>query len=57
MPSIKMSVAGMVQAIKKGEITSEDLVKSYINEIKKKKKMWEHGNFLMKILQLDKQKN
>ena len=38
MPSIKTSATEMVQAIKKGEITSEDLVKSYINEIKKKEK-------------------
>ena len=57
MSSIKNSVVKMVQAIKKGEITSEELVKSYIKEIKKKKKMWGLGNFLMKILQLNKQKN
>ena len=38
MPSIKTSVVEMVQAIKKGEISSEDLVKSYIEQIKKKEK-------------------
>ena len=38
MPSIKTSVVEMVQAIKKGEISSEDLVKSYIEQIKKKRK-------------------
>ncbi len=38
MPSIKTSATEIVQAIKKGEITSEDLVRSYINEIKKKEK-------------------
>ena len=35
MTSVKTSVVEMVKAIKKGEITSEKLVKSYINEIKK----------------------
>jgi len=38
MSSIKTSVVEMVQAIKKGEITSEELVKSYIEQIKKKEK-------------------
>ena len=38
MPSIKNSVVEMVQAIKKGEISSEELVKSYIEQIKKKEK-------------------
>ena len=38
MSLLKTSAVGMVQAIKKGEITSEELVKSYINEIKKKEK-------------------
>jgi|TARA_B110000438_G_scaffold41160_1_gene41048 Asp-tRNA(Asn)/Glu-tRNA(Gln) amidotransferase A subunit family amidase len=38
MSSVKNSVVEIVQAIKKGEITSEELVKSYINEIKKKEK-------------------
>ena len=36
MSSIKTSAVEMVQSIKKGEITSEELVKSYIKEIKKK---------------------
>ena len=35
MPSIKNSVVEMVQAIKKGEVSSEELVKSYIEQIKK----------------------
>ena len=39
MPSIKTSAVEMVKAIKKGEITSEELVKNYIDQIKKKKKM------------------
>ena len=39
MPSIKTSAVEMVKSIKKGEISSEDLVKSYIEQIKKKKKM------------------
>ena len=51
MSFLKTSAVEMVQAIKKGEITSEELVKNYIKEIKKKKKMWELGNFLMKSLQ------
>jgi len=38
MSSIKTSAVEMVQAIKKGEITSEELVKSYIEQIKKKEK-------------------
>ena len=48
MPSINTSVTEMVKSIKKGEITSEGLVKSYIKEIKKKKKMFKLGSFLMK---------
>ena len=39
MPSIKTSAVEMVQAIKKGEISSEELVKIYIEQIKKKKKI------------------
>ena len=35
MSSIKTSAVEMVKAIKKGEITSEELVKKYIEEIKK----------------------
>ena len=38
MSSIKTSAVEMVQAIKKGEISSEELVKSYIEQIKKKEK-------------------
>jgi Asp-tRNA(Asn)/Glu-tRNA(Gln) amidotransferase A subunit family amidase len=36
MSLVKTSVVEMVKAIKKGEITSEELVKKYIEEIKKK---------------------
>ncbi len=57
MPSLNTSVVQMVKAIKNGEITSEQLVKNYIKEIKKKKKTLELGNFSMKSLQLLKQKN
>ena len=38
MPSLNTSVVEMVKSIKKGEITSEELVKSYIEQIKKKEK-------------------
>ena len=38
MPSIKTSAVEMVQASKKGEISSEELVKIYIEQIKKKEK-------------------
>jgi len=38
MSSSKLSAVEMVQSLKKGEITSEELVKSYIDQIKKKKK-------------------
>ena len=38
MSSLKTSVIEMVQSLKKGEITSEELVKSYIEQIKKKEK-------------------
>ena len=47
----------MVQAIKKGEITSEELVKNYINEIKKKEKDVGAWEFFDEELQLTKQKN
>ena len=57
MSSLNTSVVEMVKSIKKGEITSEALVKNYITEIKKKKKTWEPGSFLMKNLQLLKQRN
>ena len=46
MSSLSTSVVEMVKSIKKGEITSEDLVKSYIKEIKKKRKRhWSLGVF------------
>ena len=38
MSSLKTSVVEMVKAIKKGEISSEELAKSYIEQIKKKEK-------------------
>ena len=38
MSSPKLSAVEMVQSLKKGEITSEELVKSYIEQIKKKEK-------------------
>jgi len=45
MSSPKLSVVEMVQSIKKGEITSEELVKSYIEQIKKKEKDVEAWEF------------
>ena len=36
MSALNTSVVEMVKSIKKGEITSEELVKNYIKEIKKK---------------------
>ena len=38
MSTIKTSAIEMVKAIKKGEISSEELAKSYIEQIKKKEK-------------------
>ena len=38
MSALNTSVIEMVKSIKKGEITSEELVKNYIKEIKKKEK-------------------
>ena len=38
MSSFKTSAVEMVQSIKKGEITSEELVKIYIEQNKKKRK-------------------
>ena len=40
MSALNTSVVEMVKSIKKGEVTSEDLVKSYIKEIKKKRKRY-----------------
>ena len=45
MSSPKLSVVEMVQSIKKGEITSEELVKNYIEQIKKKEKDVEAWEF------------
>ena len=38
MSALNISAVEMVKSIKKGEITSEELVKNYIKEIKKKRK-------------------
>jgi len=38
MPLLNTSAVEMVKSLKKGELTSEELVKSYIKEIKKKEK-------------------
>ena len=57
MPSLSTSAVEMVKSIKKGEITSEELVKSYINEIKKKEKnvgAWEFFNEELAIAQAKK---
>ena len=45
MSSHKLSAVEMVQSLKKGEITSEELVKSYIEQIKKKEKEVEAWEF------------
>ena len=45
MSALNTSVVKMVKAIKKGEITSEELVKNYIKEIKKKEKDVEAWEF------------
>ena len=50
MSSLNTSAVEMVKSLKKGELTSEELVKSYIKEIKKKKMMYKPGNTLMKSL-------
>jgi Asp-tRNA(Asn)/Glu-tRNA(Gln) amidotransferase A subunit family amidase len=46
----------MVQSIKKGEITSEELVKIYIEQIKKKEKDVEAWEFFDEKLALDQAK-
>ena len=51
MSALNISAVEMVKSIKKGEITSEELVKNYIKEIKKKKKMLGLGSFSTKNLQ------
>ena len=45
MSSPKLSAVEMVQSLKKGEMTSEELVKSYIEQIKKKEKEVEAWEF------------
>ena len=45
MSALNISVVEMVKSIKKGEITSEELVKNYIKEIKKKEKDVEAWEF------------
>jgi Asp-tRNA(Asn)/Glu-tRNA(Gln) amidotransferase A subunit family amidase len=57
MPSVKTSAVEIVQSIKKGEITSEELVKTYIGEIKKKEadvKAWEFFDEELAIAQAKK---
>ena len=56
MPLIKTSAVEMVKAIKKGEITSEELVKKYIEEIKKKEKNVEAFEFFDEELVLSQAK-
>ena len=52
MSSLKLSAVEMVQSLKKGEITSEELVKSYIEQIKKKEKEVEAWEFFDQELAL-----
>ena len=57
MSSLNTSVVEMVKSIKKGEITSEELVKNYIREIKKKEKdvqAWEFFDEELAITQAKK---
>ena len=56
MPSIKTSAVEMVKAIKKGEISSEELVKIYIEQIKKKEKDVEAFQFFDEELVLSQAK-
>ena len=56
MSSLKLSAVEMVQSLKKGEITSEELVKSYIEQIKKKEKEVEAWEFFDQELVLDQAK-
>ena len=51
MSALNTSVVEMVKSIKKGEISSEELVKNYIKEIKKKEKDVGAWEFLTKNLQ------
>ena len=57
MSALNTSVVEMVKSIKKGEITSEELVKNYIKEIKKKEKDIQAWEFFDENLHLLKQKN
>jgi len=57
MSSLNVSAIEMVKSIKKGEITSEELVKNYIKEIKKKEKeigAWEYFDEELAIAQAKK---
>ena len=57
MSALNTSVVEMVKSIKKGEITSEELVKNYIKEIKKKEKdvqAWEFFDEELAITQAKK---
>ena len=56
MTSHKLSAVEMVQSLKKGEITSEELVKSYIEQIKKKEKEVEAWEFFDQELVLNQAK-
>ena len=56
MTSVKISAVEMVKAIKKGEISSEDIVKSYIEQIKKKEKDVEAFQFFDEELALNQAK-
>jgi len=56
MSSPKLSAVEMVQSLKKGEITSEELVKSYIEQIKKKEKEVEAWEFFDQELVLNQAK-
>ena len=57
MSSLKTSAVEMVQSLKKGEITSEELVKSYIEQIKKKEKDVEAWEFFDPELAIAQAKN
>jgi len=49
---VNVSAVEMVKSIKKGEITSEELVKTYIRELKKKEKDVEAWEFFDEELAL-----
>jgi len=58
MSALNTSVVEMVKSIKKGEITSEELVKNYIKEIKKKRKRcWSLGIFRRRTCYYSSKKN